>query len=350
MTYFPLFKGADPQRQSGAGGLSPRRRRSPSPRRTARCTSSRPRRPVIPTATRRRTLLTKAGSVVPVAAGGARRDGRDEDRQTSSSRAGTRTKYKAALAAPDAAIPRRSTRPQINWPMTILILFILVIYVTMVYGPIAAFLVELFPTRIRYTSMSLPYHIGNGWFGGMLPLLATAIVASRQHLRGALVPDHRAGSWGSSSGCAFLPGNQGRRHRQHLGSGSRRASWRDACRPSSRGVAPEFPPDLPSARASEFADSHLTLGLARAGRTIRRSGKRRDDGPMGTRSAYRWSHAAPEEFRGAAPPRRSRESRRSGQNALTVTTLTGTAALPVGSHRPGGALTLCVGNAARSPI
>jgi hypothetical protein len=47
----------------------------------------------------------------------------------------------------------------------------------MVYGPIAAFLVELFPTRIRYTSMSLPYHIGNGWFGGMLPLLATAMVA-----------------------------------------------------------------------------------------------------------------------------------------------------------------------------
>jgi len=53
-----------------------------------------------------------------------------------------------------------------------------VIYVTMVYGPIAAFLVELFPTKIRYTSMSLPYHIGNGWFGGMLPLLATAIVAA----------------------------------------------------------------------------------------------------------------------------------------------------------------------------
>jgi hypothetical protein len=59
-----------------------------------------------------------------------------------------------------------------------LILLIMVIYVTMVYGPIAAFLVEMFPTQIRYTSMSLPYHIGNGWFGGMLPLLATAIVAT----------------------------------------------------------------------------------------------------------------------------------------------------------------------------
>jgi hypothetical protein len=67
---------------------------------------------------------------------------------------------------------------KVNWPMATLILLIMVIYVTMVYGPIAAFLVEMFPTKIRYTSMSLPYHIGNGWFGGMLPLLATAIVAA----------------------------------------------------------------------------------------------------------------------------------------------------------------------------
>ena len=58
------------------------------------------------------------------------------------------------------------------------ILIILVIYVTMVYGPIAAMLVELFPTRIRYTSMSLPYHIGNGWFGGFLPTTAFAMVAA----------------------------------------------------------------------------------------------------------------------------------------------------------------------------
>ncbi len=61
--------------------------------------------------------------------------------------------------------------------MTLLI-FIQLVYVTMVYGPIAAFLVELFPTKIRYTSMSLPYHIGNGWFGGFLPLIATAVTAS----------------------------------------------------------------------------------------------------------------------------------------------------------------------------
>ena len=69
-------------------------------------------------------------------------------------------------------------RSRINWVMAELILVIMVIYVTMVYGPIAAFLVELFPVRIRYTSMSLPYHIGNGWFGGMLPLTATAMVAA----------------------------------------------------------------------------------------------------------------------------------------------------------------------------
>jgi hypothetical protein len=73
-------------------------------------------------------------------------------------------------SAPDPA--------RINWVMAELILVIMVIYVTMVYGPIAAFLVELFPVRIRYTSMSLPYHIGNGWFGGMLPLTATAMVAA----------------------------------------------------------------------------------------------------------------------------------------------------------------------------
>ena len=53
--------------------------------------------------------------------------------------------------------------------MVVVLLFVLVLYVTMVYGPIAAMLVEMFPTRIRYTSMSLPYHIGNGWFGGFLP-------------------------------------------------------------------------------------------------------------------------------------------------------------------------------------
>ena len=84
--------------------------------------------------------------------------------------------YDKALA--DLKYPKSADKNAINWPMTLGILFIMLIYVTMVYGPIAAFLVELFPTKIRYTSMSLPYHIGNGWFGGMLPLLATAMVAA----------------------------------------------------------------------------------------------------------------------------------------------------------------------------
>ena len=66
----------------------------------------------------------------------------------------------------------------LNWPMMILLLCVQMVYVCMVYGPIAAFLVELFPTKIRYTSMSLPYHLGNGWFGGFLPLIATAVTAS----------------------------------------------------------------------------------------------------------------------------------------------------------------------------
>lgn len=67
---------------------------------------------------------------------------------------------------------------RVNWVGTIAILFVLVLYVTMVYGPIAALLVELFPTRIRYTGMSLPYHIGNGWFGGLLPATAFAMSAA----------------------------------------------------------------------------------------------------------------------------------------------------------------------------
>ncbi|HWZ86207.1 MAG TPA: MFS transporter [Thermoanaerobaculia bacterium] len=92
--------------------------------------------------------------------------------------------YKAALKTTN--YPATFDKTAMNWPMTILILVILVIYVTMVYGPIAAFLVELFPTRIRYTSMSLPYHIGNGWFGGMLPLLATALVASHGNIYAGL--------------------------------------------------------------------------------------------------------------------------------------------------------------------
>jgi MFS family permease len=82
--------------------------------------------------------------------------------------------YKAALER--SGYPHAADASEVNAPMTVLLLWLLMLYVTMVYGPIAAYLVELFPTRIRYSSMSLPYHIGNGWFGGFLPFIAAALV------------------------------------------------------------------------------------------------------------------------------------------------------------------------------
>ncbi len=89
----------------------------------------------------------------------------------------TALKKEVTGALTTAGYPEKADPAQINKPMLVVLLFILVLYVTMVYGPIAAMLVEMFPTRIRYTSMSLPYHIGNGWFGGLLPTTAFALVA-----------------------------------------------------------------------------------------------------------------------------------------------------------------------------
>ncbi len=86
----------------------------------------------------------------------------------------------AVYTIPNAGAFKMVADPaRVDWPMTILILTVLVIYVTMVYGPIAAILVEMFPTRIRYTGMSLPYHIGNGWFGGLLPAGVFALSAAK---------------------------------------------------------------------------------------------------------------------------------------------------------------------------
>jgi hypothetical protein len=85
-----------------------------------------------------------------------------------------------------AGYPAKADPMKVNKPVVVLILTYLVILVTMVYGPIAAMLVELFPTRIRYTSMSLPYHIGNGWFGGLLPTTAFAIVAQTGNMYNGL--------------------------------------------------------------------------------------------------------------------------------------------------------------------
>ena len=110
------------------------------------------------------SLPAEPGHAVVVHIGAARLEGWDEARA------------KALLQA--SGYPASADPAQVNYAGALGLLVILLVYVTMVYGPIAAFLVELFPTRIRYTSMSLPYHIGNGWFGGMLPLLATAMVAA----------------------------------------------------------------------------------------------------------------------------------------------------------------------------
>jgi hypothetical protein len=87
--------------------------------------------------------------------------------------------FNKALAArlKAAGYPAKADPAQSNYAMLLVLLVILVVYVTMVYGPIAAWLVELFPARIRYTSLSLPYHIGNGWFGGFLPTVSFALVA-----------------------------------------------------------------------------------------------------------------------------------------------------------------------------
>ena len=102
-------------------------------------------------------------------------DGLNFDADSKTKETALKAELGAAIKA--AGYPAKADPDQINKPMTILLLFILVLYVTMVYGPIAAMLVEMFPTKIRYTSMSLPYHIGNGWFGGLLPTTAFALVA-----------------------------------------------------------------------------------------------------------------------------------------------------------------------------
>jgi len=92
----------------------------------------------------------------------------------------------AAAMLKSVGYPDKADPAQVNYTLTIAILTLLVLYVTMVYGPIAALLVELFPARIRYSSMSLPYHIGNGWFGGFLPTIAFAIVAATGNIYSGL--------------------------------------------------------------------------------------------------------------------------------------------------------------------
>ena len=134
-----------------------------------------------------------AGTVTKIRSGSATFDAPDPKVVKGADRkaaiAAFQKQVKGALSA--AGYPDKADPAAINKPMVVLILFILVLYVTMVYGPIAALLVELFPARIRYSAMSLPYHIGNGWFGGFLPTIAFAMVAARGDIYYGLVVSDR---------------------------------------------------------------------------------------------------------------------------------------------------------------
>ena len=125
-------------------------------------------------------IEAQAGSIAQVKVGGQTFTAPDPSKVTGEERKAAITAFqdevKTALTA--AGYPAKADPDAINTPVVIAVLTYLVLLVTMVYGPIAALLVELFPTRIRYTAMSLPYHIGNGWFGGFLPTTAFAMVAA----------------------------------------------------------------------------------------------------------------------------------------------------------------------------
>ncbi len=121
-----------------------------------------------------------AGTVASVTVGSTRIESFEGESLTKEEFTAKAGEFNGALGAAlsSAGYPAKADPAQMNTPMVIVLLTILVLFVTMVYGPIAAWLVELFPTRIRYSSMSLPYHIGNGWFGGFLPTVAFAMVAA----------------------------------------------------------------------------------------------------------------------------------------------------------------------------
>ncbi len=128
----------------------------------------------------------------------------DLDPATRSARIATfKGDIKIALDA--AGYPKQADPAGMNKPMIVALLTYLVLLVTMVYGPIAALLVELFPTRIRYTSMSLPYHIGNGWFGGFLPTTAFAMVAATGNIYYGLWYPVIVAALTAAIGLVFLP-------------------------------------------------------------------------------------------------------------------------------------------------
>jgi len=122
---------------------------------------------------------------------------------------GTRFAKQLSDALKAGGYPEKSSLDGVDWRVVGL-LTILVLYVTMVYGPIAAMLVELFPTRIRYTAASLPYHIGNGWFGGFLPITAFAIVAATGNIYAGLIYPIIVAGMTFVLGVLFLPETRGR--------------------------------------------------------------------------------------------------------------------------------------------
>lgn len=134
------------------------------------------------------TLEAPAGTIATVRIGGQTIAAPDPAQVTGEARKAAITAFQSELAAALAAAghPAKADPDAIDTPLVIAVLTWLVLLVTMVYGPIAALLVELFPTRIRYTAMSLPYHVGNGWFGGFLPTTAFAIVAATGNIYSGL--------------------------------------------------------------------------------------------------------------------------------------------------------------------
>jgi MFS family permease len=125
-------------------------------------------------------LDAPSGAVAQIRSGATTISAPDPRTLTGKERKDAIAKFQAATKTvlTAAGYPDKADPATVNKPMLVLILFVMVLYVTMVYGPIAALLVELFPARIRYSAMSLPYHIGNGWFGGFLPTTAFAMVAA----------------------------------------------------------------------------------------------------------------------------------------------------------------------------
>ncbi|MFT0892451.1 MFS transporter [Pseudochelatococcus sp. G4_1912] len=125
-------------------------------------------------------VAAPAGTIASIKVGDRSFDAFDARSLPPEERTARTAQFQAELTAAirEAGYPAKADPAKMNYPLTVGILFVLVLLVTMVYGPIAAQLVELFPTRIRYSGMSLPYHIGNGWFGGFLPPTIFAMVAA----------------------------------------------------------------------------------------------------------------------------------------------------------------------------